>query len=230
MADPYQYTALMCSLPSCNQLFNANYTPISRFQLQQRLTMLSPEDAQDMSRLADILDWFRQPHERTDQQLLKLFNHNLQAIQSADISDLLVWRLSFRSVVAALRRRYLGHEFPQETWAHSRWLPTIKRNWHEPMLGLEKRLPWVPEAVRCLREERAMDLEKLLLQQIWLWLERCSWEHQFDLAAVAIYRMRWDLISRWVTYAKEPAQQRFKAMVTELVDPLIETPTTIAVS
>lgn len=217
MAGENQYTALICSLPACDTLFDAKNTPISRFQLQRRLRELSPNDHRDIGYLGEILDWFQQPYERTDQQLLQLFDVYQQQIESEEIRAMLQWRMSFRSVVAALRRRQQGKDFPKEPWAYGRWVPLMKKNWQQPALGLEKRLPWVANAVQYLREERAMELEKLVMKVVWQWLARLAWQHEFDLPAVAIYRMRWDLISRWVCYAKEPAQQRFETMVNDLV-------------
>lgn len=218
----YQYTGLICSLPACNSLFGAKNTPISRYQLHQRLRELEPEDAEDIRHLSELLDWFQQPVGRSDEQLMALFNRYLQAIHSPDIREMLVWRMTFRSVVAALRKRHHGDDFPGISWAYGRWMPLIKQHWHEPTLGLEKYLPWVAEAVQCLREERAMDLEKLVLNHVWQWLERLSWEHQFDLAGVAIYRMRWDLISRWVCYNPELARTRFADMVDKVVAQAVE--------
>lgn len=217
MDRAYQYTGLICSLPTCNTLFGAKNTPISRFQLQQRLRELEPEDAQDIRYLSEILDWFQQPVERTDEELLALFDRYHNAIHSSTIRDMLDWRMSFRSVIAALRRRHHGDSYPDHAWAYGRWIPLVKKYWQEPTLGLEKRLPWVANAVQYLREERAMDLEKLVLSVVWEWLERLSWYHEFDLAAVAIYRMRWDLISRWVCYSQEPARERFASMVDGVV-------------
>lgn len=221
-SSAYQYTGLICSLPVCHILFGAKNTPISRYQLQQRLRELEPDDAEDIRHLGAVLDWFQQPVERTDEQFMALFEHSQEAIYSSDIRQMLDWRMTFRSVIAALRKRHHGDDFPGISWAYGRWMPLIKKYWHEPTLGLEKRLPWTAEAVQCMREERAMDLEKLILNQVWQWLERLSWDHQFDLAAVAIYRMRWDLISRWVSYKPEPARARFTDMLDRVVADAVE--------
>lgn len=217
MSNGFQYTGLICSLPACDALFSAKRTPITRFQLQQRFKELEPQDATDIAYLANVLDWFAQPTERRDEELLQLFEKNLSLIQNVDIQSMLKWRMEFRTVIGALRQRHNGARLPEQRWGYGRWLPLIKKHWSEPNLGLEKLLPWSVEVLSLLKEEQAMKLERLILSLVWDWLERLSWEHRFDLAAVAIYRMRWDLISRWVCYAQEPAQKRFTHMVEDII-------------
>ncbi len=221
MSRKYEYATLMCSLPACHRLFAATHTPISRIQLEKRLSLLSDIDAKDISILAQLLDWFRHPLNRGDDVLLDLVDDLLPQIHHQSIVHYIEWRLEFRSLVAALRNKNLNQS--SEFLGYGRWVSTIKKNWHEPYFSLEKIFPWMVNVAHLLKEQKAKELEKYILNLVWQWLEAESFSHEFDLEAVAIYRMRWDLVARWTCYAKEPAEERFK----NLLDAAFNTQTTL---
>lgn len=213
-----RYTALICSLPPCTVLFDAGNTPISRFQLKLRLRELDPVDANDIAILGEILDWFTQPQERTDEAFLALLEARLEQLNNPDVRAFLAWRMEFRTVVAALRRRHDGAPPPEGKWGYGRWTEVISKHWQEPDLGLRGVFPWVGSVSQLMQEEKALAVEKILLCQVWLWLDRVAWQHSFDFPAVAIYRMRWDLIYRWIRYEKNAAQKRFDSLVENILD------------
>lgn len=217
----YKYTALISSLPGFGPLFKAQQTPLSRIQLEQRLNMLDPEDYACLEKLGQLLDWFQHPLEQSDAEMLKHVNDVLPQIDNEFIRREIEWRLSLRTLVAALRRKQLGLVLPVgERWGYGPWVSQIQRHWQEPAFGLEKRLPWLTKVNDLLKQDQAAELEKFLLELVWEHLEKVSFGHEFDLEAVAAYRLRWDLVARWTCYAMEPARQRFNELVQQALAPV----------
>lgn len=214
MAEAYKYTALLCSLPACQELFSAKFTPISRIQLDTRLRVMDEADHQDIELLGEILDWFRHPLIRTDAELLTLAEKKRQQINSPSVVDYLDWRLEFRTLISAMRQKHRGLTFDaNEKWGYGPWVLHVNRHWNENYFGLEKIFPWLVDIARLLESEQAMELERYTLRHVWQWLEKEAFGHEFDLEAVVIYRMRWDLVARWTSYVKEPAQLRFASLL-----------------
>ena len=66
------------------------------------------------------------------------------------------------------------------------------------------------EADRLMKQEDTVALERLLLEQAALGLDRRAGEHLFDFEAVVIYVLKWNIIDRWVRYNAEAAARRFQ--------------------
>lgn len=214
MSDAHRYAMLLNALPYHGPLFGARQTPLSRLRLTQRLALLTPEDAESLHTLNDVLDWAQLDLDRSDAEAVARANRIVPGIADPFIRELLVWRLEFRTLIAALRRRRRGDPAPgDDRWGFGRWLSGIRRNWHEPAFRLDGVFPWLPEANRLLALDDSIGLERLLLGTSWNHLERISDGHYFDFAAVAIYVMRWDLIARWTTYQGEAGLQRFDELI-----------------
>lgn len=216
MSDPaYRYVQLITSLPGHGPLFGATQTPLSAINLNQRLSLLEPEDKQILDKIADLMDWHRLRIERTDADIVELARSIMPICRNPFVRDLVEWRLESRTLIAALRHRRRGEEAPSATtlWGYGRWLATVRARWHEAHFGLERVFPWLPEAREYIDNGNALALEKLLLGMFWDHLDRVSEGHEFDFEAVLIYMMRWDLVARWVGYQGEGAVQRFDEMV-----------------
>lgn len=218
MSDPaYRYVQLITSLPGHGPLFRATQTPLSRINLRQRLKLLEPEDKVVMHRVADLLDWHRHHIERSDAEIVQQARAFIPQFDNDFVRELVEWRLQARTLVAALRLRRQGKEAPgaKVPWGYGRWLPTIRKRWHEPHFGLEKVFPWIIEAREHLDNGNPYALERLLLGMFWDHLDRLSEGHEFDFEAVLIYVMRWDLVARWVGYQGEDAVIRFYEIVED---------------
>ncbi len=211
----YRYAALITSLPAFEPLASTTQTPISRVQLQNRLRMLEPDDLQDMEILSEVLDWFRQPSSRSDEEFLIILDKRLEQVKSEFVRECIIWRTEYRTVLAALRRKKDQLPLPPGRWGYGRWLPRIRRYWQEPLLGMEKAHPWVVQAKYLLDENQSLALEKLVLLNVWYWLRNLEDGHEFDFAAVVIYRMRWDLVARWTSYKVEVAEPRFLSLLND---------------
>ncbi len=214
MADSHRYTMLLTSLPYHGPLFGAKQTPLSRIRLDQRLKLLEPEDAGCLRTLMRILDWTRQDPDRADAEAMAEAAPLVASIAHPFVRDLATWRLEYRTLIAALRRRQRGEPLPSdEHWGFGRWRGRIRRNWTEPAFRLEGAFPWLPEAARLSAAGDALGLERLLLGVVWSHLDRISDGHPFDFEAVVIYVLRWDLIARWTSYEADAAERRFDELV-----------------
>lgn len=212
--DANKYTDLICSLPACQDLFAAKITPVSRIQLEKRLRVLDDEDYNDIQLLGGFLDWFGHPLDRSDTELLTIVREKYSELSSESIKHYVDWRFEFRTLIAALRQKHRGGKFTGDMlWGYGRWVRHIEKHWNEKYFALEKIYPWFIDVERMLVREQALELESFILHYVWRWLEKESFGHEFDLEAVAIYRMRWDLVARWTSYTKEPAQQRFSHLL-----------------
>lgn len=215
MAPVDRYLTLLASLPAHGPLFGAKQTPLSRLRLGMRLDWLEPADAEDLRRLAAILDWHQQRFEIDDEAVVRRVRQDLSLIGNGFARELVIWRLELRTLVAALRRRRAGDGPPsgRRAWGFGRWVPHIARYWGEPHFRLERVYPWLPEAKRLLDEGDPLGLERLLLGAVWTHLERVGAEHYFDFEAVVVYVMRWDLVARWTRYDADAAMVRFDALL-----------------
>jgi len=215
-----RYTMLISSLPAHAPLFSAKLTPLSRIRLEERLRMLTLEDAAQLELVQGALDWGRISDAENDGEIYELSRSTLQSLRSGFLREIVRDRLELRTVVAALRRRRLGAAPPdtREHWGFGRWLAQIRRNWKDPTFQLEPVFPWASEANRLLQSGHWVELERLLLGYVWTDLGRRSEGHYFDLEAVVIYVLRWNLVARWTGYEAHVAGERFRELVAQAMD------------
>lgn len=215
MSGTDKYLTLITSLPHIGGLFQAAQPPLSRVRLKARLAMLDAEDAAVVQEIDALLGWINHPMEKSDAEIVAHAHTLLERLHTPLLRELVGFRLEVRTLVAALRRRGRGEGPParREPWGYGRWLAQIQRYWREPGFRLEGMFPWLGEANRLLGEGDALGLERLLLRVIWEHLERARSGHDFDLEAVVIYVLRWDIIDRCTRYGAAPAEQRFTALI-----------------
>ncbi|MGY0217570.1 DUF2764 family protein [Endozoicomonadaceae bacterium StTr2] len=213
MADTAYYT-LLTSLPHIDSLFNSRITPISRFQLDRRLSMLPQADRDTLVNIENLLHWDHLDNDVDEERLIRLAEKLRQQIPSQTLRDLVDWRLDMRTVVSALRRRHQGEAAPtQPKWSYGSRYEYIRSHWNAPTLGLAGAFPWIPTVNECLRTRDHVTLEKTLLEAVWKQLEHLSTRHRFDFEAVVIYVLRWNLVSRWTSYDENKAESRFRQLV-----------------
>lgn len=215
MAPADRYLTLLTSLPAHGPLFGAKQTPLSRLRLNMRLNWLEPDDAEDLARLAAIIDWHHQRFDVDDEAVVRRAEQDTAQIHNSFTRELVTWRLELRTVVAALRRRHAGDGPPsgRRRWGFGRWVPLIARHWGEPHFRLQRVYPWLPEAKRLLDDNDPLGLERLLLDAVWTHLERIGAGQYFDFEAVVVYVMRWDLVARWTRYDADAAMIRFDTLL-----------------
>jgi len=210
------YAMLICYLPPLPaHPFAIKLTPLSRLQLDRRLALLAPGDAQDLATIEEIAHWDRIPLATSDRGFVACARSALSKLKSPALREILCWRLELRTLVAALRRRHRGLPVPavSEIWGYGQCLDYIRRYWEQPDFNLSHLYPWVAAADQHLREGRHTALEHLLFATVWDRYTRLAWNHHFDFEAVVLYVLRWNLIDRLTRYDPAAATQRFNALL-----------------
>jgi hypothetical protein len=225
MADSHRYTMLLSSLPYHGPLFSAKVTPLSRIRLRERFSLLEPEDRKELESMTDLLDWYRHPVQKSDEEIIKRAKKVVPELRNDFARDLLVWRLEKRTVTAALRRRQQGKDIMavDREWGYGRWLNHIQKYWQEPYFRLEGVYPWLPEAATYMERGDSVALERLLLEVAWNHLQRLEDGHVFDFERVLIYLFRWDLVGRWTVADAEAAEARYALLVEEGLEQIQQT-------
>ena len=214
MADRDRYVALIASLPSSEKLFLAKQPPLSRLRLERRLRALTPEDASTLELVESALDWRGLSMASTDAEVIARGRKALSCLESATLRTIVGERLEIRTAMSALRRRARGEGAPSADtrWGFGRWVDHIRRNWTEPTFRLDGALPWIREANRLLGEDDPVSLERLILQHWNRLLSRHAGDHLFDLEAVVIYVLKWNIFDRWARANAVAAKRRFEEL------------------
>ncbi|MEW6038827.1 MAG: hypothetical protein AB1648_11330 [Pseudomonadota bacterium] len=213
-----RYAMLVCYLPPLPlHPFAIRQTPLSRLQLDRRLTLLDPEDARDLATLEEVTHWERIPPATSDRAFLAGARDALQKLDRPSLRELLGWRLELRTLVGALRRRHRGLPGPaaDEAFGYGPCADSIRRYWERSDFNLSHRYPWVAVADRLLQEGNHTALEHLLFAAVWDHYTRLAWNHHFDFEAVVLYVLRWHLIDRLTRYDPPAATDRFKALLIQ---------------
>ncbi|MCQ1057739.1 DUF2764 domain-containing protein [Photobacterium sp. ZSDE20] len=208
------YHGLLTSLPHIDSLFDSKITPISRYQLERRLSALSFDERKHLNMIEQIMHWDRTNNDADDAELIKFATWVRSEVKSQVLRELIDWRLDMRSVVAALRRKKAGEKAPAGArWSFGTRYEFIRRNWSAPYFNLHFTFPWLPDVARYMEHDQSLDVEKALLEAVWEQLDRISTKERFSFEAVVIYLLRWNLVSRWTTYNSEIAIERFDQLV-----------------
>jgi len=212
------YYTLVASLPRLRHFESAEWLPLSRRQLDERLSMLTPEDALQLRLAEKLVEWQRQPITRTSAQVALRYQRALPQIHNASLREFVEYRMAQRTALVVLRRRKLGLPAPadDEVWGVGPWLPLMRNGWDRNDLGLTHLLPWIGEAARLLEDGAAMQLEKLLMDAVWTRLGRIAERSPFGFEPVMGFVFRWDILQRWLSYDAEKASLRFQELVTEV--------------
>jgi hypothetical protein len=214
-----RYVMLLTSLPHLGPLFRARQTPLSRPALDRRLRGLEPEDRAVLERVTGVLSWSRLDLDERDATLVRRAEAVLAGLDSPTLGAAIIHRLEVRTAVAALRARHLERPRPPApAFGFGRAARIAVRRWEEPHLGLERVLPWLPEARSLLQAGDARGLERLLLAVVWRRLGRLAREHQFDLEAVVLYVLRWQIQDRWTRQHPGLATRRFQTMAAAILE------------
>lgn len=212
------YVTLVASLPHLPHFERAKRLPINRARLDQRLSMLSQSDREMLGEAERLLRWQHQSLDRSDAAIVDRYK-NLVARDDLPPSliALVAARMNVRLLTAALRRRRLGQGAPGHlsAWEGLPLTRRIRGAWNEPDFGLRSAFPWLPAVRRLLEEGDAIGLERFLMQLIWDRLEELKSPEDFGIDAVIVYVFQWDIVSRWLSHAAEPAAMRFTALVEE---------------
>lgn len=210
MSEVDAYVMLITSLPSTQALLLAKRAPLSRIKLEQRLRVLTDEDANTLRVVEDAVDWRHFPIGVSEAEVVQRARLALSLISNEILREIVCHRLELRTCIAALRRRSRGEGPPTNIqWGWGRWVNHIERHWTEPMFRLEGVFPWLGQADKKMREADVNGLETLLLEKSYLHLQRNEHLHAFNVEAVVIYVLKWNIVDRLTRNNADAAAKRF---------------------
>ncbi len=214
------YYTLLASLPPLPRFDQTDRLPITRERLEQRRSMLTPEDLALYERTAEFLAWQRQTATRTDEEMITKFREMEKRIALPTLQSIFDFPIDQRMVMAALRRRFRGLPAPAagEPWGVGRYVNHIERNWDQPDFRLGAVYPWIPQARAHLEAGETLALERLLKNTLWDHVDRSVPAYEFGFSAVLVYIIKWDILDLWLSYNIEDAKVRFEELVTEVTD------------
>ena len=217
MATASYYT-LVASLPQLPHFEDAQWLPLSRKQIDQRLSMLTGQHALELRLAEDLVKWQRQRITLTTEQAVDNYRRFMPQILDPSLRQFIEYRMAQRSALVALRRRRLGLKAPEsdETWGVGPWLQLMTNNWDRSDLGLTSLLPWITDAEQLLEQGAALELERLLMNAVWQRLGRIAERSPFGFEPVIAFVFRWDILQRWRTYDAAQGKTRFQQLVAEV--------------
>ncbi|MCA1241150.1 DUF2764 family protein [Stappia stellulata] len=212
----FQYITLAASLPHLGALFSNADLPMSRYRLEERLSMLEDEDRRRLDRIAHVTSWPGVDGCDTDAEVVARFEAASRSVQAhPDLAAVVRERLETRMLVAALRLRRDGaaDPAPVAAWGRTAIARAIRTNWSEPTFGLGRARPWLRAARALCAAGDHIGLERAVLTEVYRQIDRAADDHQFDFEAVAFFVMRFQLIERWQRYDATRARGRLEALL-----------------
>ncbi len=212
------YYTLVASLPSLPHFERAEWLPLSRKQIDQRLAILDPEDRSQLDLAESLLRWDLHPVTRTREEMLRRYRLVLEHASNPGLREFVEFRMSQRSVMVALRRRRRGMGPPAagEPWGVGPWVRRIVAGWDSRDLGLGDVMPWVAEARGHLEAGRALELQRLLMDVVWRRATRIADPHPFGFEQVFAFVFKWDILQRWLSHDADAAKTRFQELIAEV--------------
>ncbi len=208
-----KYYTLVGSLPALPLHFeDAERLPISQLQLDERLKMLEPHDAEVIEEISEFLVWERQPLERTDEEVLRRYDQFMETVDNRFAQELIRQAMIIRTVIAGLRCRRLGLEPPRGIAPVA---AQIARQWNHPDFRLGTRLPWIGEVDAQLNSDSPFDVERQKLDIVWRQAKQMADQYHFTFEAVVLYLIRWETLYRWLHRDAVVGQEKFELLVAE---------------
>lgn len=84
---------------------------------------------------------------------------------------------------------------------------------------MERRFPWLPEAARLVERGDALSLERLILSESRRSMRAHVGFGRFDLLAVVVYVLDWNIADRISRANAEAASRRFRALADAALGP-----------
>ncbi|SDU02789.1 DUF2764 family protein [Stappia sp. ES.058] len=212
----FQYITLAASLPHLGALFSNVNLPMSRYRLEERLSMLDDDDRRLLDRVTRVTSWPGVAGCESDAEVVARFEETCGLAEVfPDLVAILRERLETRMLVAALRLRRDGAEDPGAVsgWRRMAVARAIRTNWSDPTFGLGRARPWLREAQALCAGGDHIGLERAVLTEIYRQIDRAAAHHQFDFEAVTLYVLRFQLIERWQRYDAGRARDRLEALL-----------------
>lgn len=212
------YITLISSLPSLSKTYHVEMAPISRYQLDLRLRILSEAHQKLLNEIESVLHWDHLNNHYDDQELMDSASallQNLHLKHYDTIRDIISWRLNLRTVLAALRHKQRGDDLntPHTQWGVGDLTKQIESQWAHPYFNLQSRMPWLVALHQAMQEGDTIGVERILFDASWQYLNRCAVTHHFDFTAVVLYVLRWNMVARWSAYDADQGVAHFNSLV-----------------
>ena len=214
------YYTLVSSLPALEYFETAKNVPINRFRLDQRLAMLTPEDAAELRRCERLIAWrLHRVYARAtgiEELYQELRAHGRHPAVLEYVED----RLRMRTVISALRARRFDTPLAEleRPWGLGPLVSVIERRWEVPDFGLSTAYPWVSRFRECIDRGDACELGRAVFEREWRVLAKIADDHPFEFPEVLSYVMRRDIVERWQVRDGAAALQRFVTLTEEAFD------------
>lgn len=213
------YYDLITSLPHLRHFQRAERLPITPLRLQQRLTRLRPQHAEQLNQARAILRWHPEKVViESDAAALSAYKKLIDSTLVSLLRDYTAFRLTQQTLLAALRRRRDGLQLPEPAvmWGVRPHVHCIRRSWNEPTLGLEHLYPWLRLAHERAMAGDAIGMERLLMDLNWRWLTNRAQSNIFGFEAVCAYVFKWDMLQAWLVCSADRARIRFRELVDKV--------------
>ena len=213
------YYMLVASLPHLPHFLKAERLPINPQQLSRRRSMLDPEDDADIERALNLLQWRRHPLARTDREIDGLFREAMEKTRNSALRDFIDYLMAERSVMAGLRRKAKGDGPPAagEPCGVGDWDRVIRSRWEREDFGLGNLFPWIPRARQLLVGGEILELEELLMDEVWRRLSRIADARPFGFEALIAFAFKWDILVCWLSRSSEQSISAFTTLVQEVI-------------
>jgi len=209
-----QYFTLVTSLPKLPVRFDAaNYEPMSRLRLEQRLHMLEEKDAQRLEVLQNFFHWEHHPQTHTDREVVEQLQQFLSEVDNPLSRSVVLQIMNVRFINAALRLRHLGEPLPPsvDTW----WQRHLTNHREHADLGVSARYPWVQDLSQLIEQGDVKGVHHKMVDILWQYLRRKSLDYTFSFEAVVLYTAQWHLIHGWQKQHIEQGKQHFHLLLEE---------------
>jgi hypothetical protein len=213
------YYDLIASLPQLPHFERAEQLPITPLRLEQRLSRLRPEHAEQLNQARALVRW--RPERMTtvgDAAQVSAYMKLMESPLEVSLRDYVDFRLMQQTLLAALRHKRDGSE-PLEASALRGIGPHVYRirtHWDEPGFGLEHLYPWLLPAHERLMAGDALGLERQLMDLNWRWLTRRAEPNMFGFTAVCAFAFKWDLLQAYLAGDARLATIRFRKLIDKV--------------
>lgn len=213
------YYDLVASLPYLPHFERADRLPITRLRLRQRLGRLTPAHADQLLRVRSMIRWRPETwRATTDAAGARDYEALMSSPLDPTLEDYVAFRMDQQTLVAALRRKRDGAAAPESglRWGVGPRVHDVQTRWDAPDFGLSHVYPWLPQARDLLASGDARGFERLSMNVVWRWLDRCAEWQPFGFEAVFAYAFKWDLLQAWLACDADKGKTRFKDLIDEV--------------
>lgn len=212
------YYSLMTSLPRYAISYKTSERHLSRIQLEKRFRLLE----ENTKRYLDEVEWLLwQSWFMPGLTLNELQSRSARILSESPelIKELLFSFLNLRTVLTAFSVRQAEPESKAGSIALLRGTmrEQILKNWQKEDFGLGNLYPKMKAILQFAQVNQASLAEESILNLLWQLLDKFENGHYFDLMAVIIYLLRWNIVDYWSSFDVNQALAKINEMIKTLL-------------